>query len=154
MHNEHGVTLIELIAVVAILGILSCICVPCFGGFYYRLQEILLDTASKELLTDMRLVQQKASSEGYIYKIYFNKIENSYMIYSYKDMDNCIYKNVHLPAGISFDGTRSTYEDNMISFNSKGKPMPHPCTISLKNSLGQYKSITITVGTDYISIKN
>jgi hypothetical protein len=42
----------------------------------------------------------------------------------------------------------------MLSFDRAGKPLPNPCTIIITNNLGQYKSITITVATDYISIKD
>lgn len=153
MYNKDGFSLIELIIVIAILGILMSIVFPLSGGFYSTIQEFNLDTASNELLSDMRLTQQKAISEGYYYNIYFNSSENSYMIYSYANMDNTVYKTKKLPVGIIFDKVRSTYRDNKISFNNRGKPLPFPCTIALKDISGRYRRITITVGTDYISLK-
>lgn len=149
MYNKNGVTLIELIVVLAIISILMTVAVP----LYSMIGEFYLDTSSKELLVDMRLAQQKAMTEGYYYHIYFNSSNNSYMIYSYKDMNSCVYKKVNLPAGIKFDRIHSTYEENKISFDERGKPYPRPCTVALKDSGGHYKRITITVATDYISLK-
>lgn len=154
MYNKDGTTLIELLCSLAIIGMLSCIAVPCVGGLYRRSQELLLDAGAKNLLSDLRLIQQKAREEGSIYHFFLDNMNNSYMIYNYRDMSNCVYKNVSLPDGIRFDKSRSTYKDNKVSFNSRGKPLPYPCSISLVNSIGQYRKITITVGTDYISIKN
>lgn len=154
MNFKKGITLIELVSVIALITILSSICIPCYSGIYYRSQDIFLDIASNELLSDLRLIQQKAEAEDSIYHIYFNNMDNSYMIYSYKDMSSCVYKSKSLPHGIKYDNIRSTYQNNKLSFNSKGKPLPYPCTISLKNESGRYKRITVTVGTDYISLKD
>lgn len=154
MHNKKGITVVEMVAVIGVLAILASICIPCFGNLYKKSQDISLNTSTKELLCDLRLMQQKANSEDCIYHIYFNTLDNSYMIYSYRDMQNCVFKQKKLPAGIRYDNIRSTYQDNKISFNSKGKPLPYPCTVSLINNVGQYKRITITVETDYISIKD
>lgn len=154
MKNKYGLTLIELILVISLLSTFFCISVPCFGSLYKNGQKVLLETASKELLTDLRLAQEKARSEGLMYHVYFNEVENSYMIYSYKNMNNCIYKQKKLPEGISFDKIKSTYEECKISFNNRGKPYPRPCTISLKNRCGEFRCITIQVATDYISLKD
>lgn len=154
MHKKNGLTLIELMCTLSIMGIIASAVLPCIGGLNMIYQNILLDTSIKELLSDLRLAQQKAKDEGYIYHVYFNSVQKSYMIYSYKDASNCVFKVKNLPSGISFDRVHSTYTNSKISFNSRGKPLPYPCTISLANSRGRYKKITITVGTDYISIKN
>jgi prepilin-type N-terminal cleavage/methylation domain-containing protein len=152
LYNKNGFTLIELIAVIAIIGMLALIILPRIGGG--SRQKLLLDTSTEILLSDLRLAQQLAWSENNTYHIYFDRFNKSYMIYSYRNMSNCLFKQVSLPGGISFDMIHSTYIDNKISFNGKGKPLPFPCTISLADSIGRYKRITITVGTDYISIKD
>lgn len=154
MGNKNGASLIEMIYTLALLGIISCIAVPCISGLYNKSQEVFLDTGVKELLSDLRLIQQKSRDENTVYHFFFNKANNTYMIYSYADMTNCVYKNKKLPDGISFDSIHSTYKDNKVSFSSRGKALPYPCTISLINKIGQYRKITITVGTDYISLKN
>lgn len=153
MRSKNGVTLIELITVLAVMSIVSSIAVPLIAN-YGRDQHMLLEVASKELLCDLRNAQEMARSRGYVYNIYFSDAESSYKIYCYSDMENPLYKKKILPRGIRFDKVRSTYKDNKLSFNSRGKPLPYPCTISLINGCGQYKKITITVATDYISIKD
>jgi len=154
MHNRKGFTTIELVYIIGLLAILGSLCIPFYRGIYYKSQDVLLDVCSKELLSDLRLMQQKAETEDCYYHIYFNNISNSYMMYSYKDSKSYVYKKRSLPYGIQYDNIRSSYQNNKLSFNGKGKPVPYPCTISLKNGSGRYKSITITVGTDYISLKD
>ena len=153
MSKKNGFTIIELLVTLGIISIVSFFCIPFVSLLNYQKQDILLNTTCRELLGDLRLSQQKSITEGFIYNVFFNTIENTYMIYSYKDLNSCIYKFKKIPDGIKFDALRSSYSNNKVSFNSRGKPLPYPCTISLVNNIGHYMKITITVGTDYISIK-
>lgn len=154
MVNKKGFTLIELSISIAVMCIILYSSSSLVLDLSSKKQEVLLDTASIELLSDMRLIQQKAMEEGCIYNILFNSTENSYMIYNYRNAQSIVYKNKKLPDCISFDSVRSTYSSNKISFNSKGKPLPYPCTVSLINKRGEYRRIVISIGTDYIGIKD
>lgn len=154
MNYKKGATLIELVIVIGLLAVLAQICIPYFKGAGPDIQKMNLEMASKELLSDLRLSQQKAKSEGNIYHVYFDVANNSYKIYSYRDRQECVYKERKLPDGIFHDNVESTYSGSMVSFNSRGKPLPHPCTIALVNSFGERRLITIKVGTDYISLKD
>ncbi|KPU44934.1 putative major pilin subunit [Oxobacter pfennigii] len=154
MNKKKGMTLIELISAIAIISIITGISMPLFNNFSYKNQHTMLDIAAKELLSDLRLAQSKARSEGYTYHVYFNRTNNSYMIYSYKNSYDNVYKNKKLPAGIGFDNIYSTYKDNKVSFNSNGHAVPYPCTVSLTNNFKEFRKITITVGSYYISIRD
>jgi prepilin-type N-terminal cleavage/methylation domain len=150
MFNRYGMTLIELIVCLAIIAILASVCVPYKKGT----ESYNLETCSRELLSDLRLMQQRAMAEGNIIQVYFDSINNSYMIYSKINMIDYVYKNKKLPGGISFDKIRSSYDDNKVAFNEKGNPMPYPCTISLTDSSGDYRSIVINIATNYIYMKS
>lgn len=116
--------------------------------------DILLDLSASELLSDIRLAQMKAMEEGRIYHIYLDSQKNCYRIYYFDNVDTKTYKYKKLADSIKYDKIHSTYEGNKISFNSRGKPLPYPCTISLKNDLGHYRKITISVGTDYVRVND
>lgn len=154
MSTKKGFGLIETVICCAIICILMRSISPLLVNDIALRQETVLDSTANELLNDMKLAQRKAVEENRIYHIYFNSIEGSYMIYSYTNRGSSIQKYKKLPDSIHYDSIRSTYTDNKISFNTKGKPLPRPCTISLINDAGQYRRITISVGTDYVSIKD
>ena len=108
---KKGVTLIELTVCIAIIGVLSAMAVPCIGS----MQRSSLDLSTIELLSDIRLCRQKAMDEDSIYHIFFDSVNKDYMIYSYKDMNNCIVKIKKFPNGINFDKSKSSY--SMLSAN-------------------------------------
>lgn len=154
MDYKRGFTFIELAVSIALISILLSVCIPIFSDYNRLKQSTLLDTSSIELLSDLRLCQEMAKYEGNTYNIYFNSIERSYIMYTRRNTYDYVLKRKNLPQGIKFDNTRSTYTKNMLSFDRRGKPLPNPCTIAIINHIGQHKSITITVATDYISIKD
>jgi prepilin-type N-terminal cleavage/methylation domain-containing protein len=155
MDFKRGFTFIELAVSLALISILLSVCIPIFKDYNRLKQSTLLDMSSIELLSDLRLCQETAKYEGDTCNIFFNSTERSYYIYIRRDTrDDHVVKRKNLPQGIRVDNTRSTYTKSMLSFDRAGKPLPNPCTIIITNNLGQYKSITITVATDYISIKD
>lgn len=154
MDFKRGFTFIELVVSLALMSILLSVCIPIFRDYNKLKQSTLLDISSTELLSDLRLCQETAKYEGNTCNIYFNSAERSYYIYTRRDAYDHVIKRKNLPQGIRFDNTRSTYTKSMLSFDRVGKPLPNPCTIAIINNIGQHKSITITVATDYISIKD
>ena len=154
MDFKRGFTLIELAVSLALISILLSVCIPIFTDYNKLKQSTFLDISSTELLNDLRLCQETAKYEGNTYNIYFNSAERSYIIYTRRNTYDYVLKIKNLPQGIRFDNIRSTYTKNMLSFDRRGKPLPNPCTIAIINNIGQHKSITITVATDYISIKD
>lgn len=151
---KKGFTLMELVICIMLISLVLSIESPFIFNYSSKRQDALLNETVYELMSDLRLYQQKAMTEGRMYDIYFNSIEGSYMVYTYIGMGNSVCKQKRLPGCVYFDSAHSTYSNNKVTFNSKGKPLPYPCTISLKNSSGQHMEITITVGTDYIGIKD
>lgn len=150
---KKGFSIIELIVSLSIISIISVCAIPCSKRIYEENLNNALKLSMNELLMDIKYTQKKAMTDGYICSIEINEDDNLYLITSFRDMKLYTYKKKVLPKGISFDKLNSSYSNKKISFNSAGKPLPYPCTIALKNKLNYYKEITITVGSDYISIK-
>ena len=154
MDIKKGFTFVEIAISIAIASILLyCSSYSLKNSFDLR-NKTLLDSAASELLGDVKLAQMKAMEEGRIYHIYLNSLENSYMVYCFDNVSTKICKYKKLPDTIHYDKFRSTYKNNKISFNSRGKPLPYPCTVSLKDDSGEYRKVTISVGTDYIRIND
>lgn len=146
MRKNSGMTLMELLVCISIICILSCMFIP-FSGL---LQNNSLETASSELLSDLRLAQQRSIAGGFETTLSFNFTNNSYSVYTHTNM----YVQKKLPDGIYFDKLRSTCEvTGILLFNAHGHPMPKPCTVTLCCRNGNYKSIAIGLATDYIYIK-
>lgn len=153
MRRSSGMTLIELIVCISIACILSCMCIP-FTGL---VEKSCLEAATNELLSNLRLAQQRAISEGIEIAVSFDTKNNSYSVYK-KNIPSSVYVNMNLPGGIRFDNGRSTYNKTdlytvILSFSSKGHPLPRACIISLCSSKGDYKSIAVGIATDCIYTK-
>lgn len=154
MAVKKGFTLIEVIVSMMLICIIISFEAPAAINLSEMRQQVLLDEAAAELLFDLRLYQQKSMSEGRIHHIYFNSKDNSYMVYTYKGLENCVLKRRKLPESIVYDSSNSTYKDSKLSFDSRGKPVPYPCTIALKNNKGKIKKIVVSIATDYIYLKD
>lgn len=150
MARNSGMTLMELLVCISIICILSCISIPLSG----LVQRSSLETATSELLSDLRLAQQRSIAEGYETTVYFNFKNSSYSVYNYKNASKNVYVQKKFPDGISFDTLRSTCETTgILLFNCQGHPAPKPCTVTVSSRDGNYKSIAIGIATDYIYIK-
>ncbi len=67
--NKNGVTLIELIVVFVIIGIMACLLAPNMGGWLPRYR---LRSATRDIVSTMRIAQMKAVSNRIQYQVNFN----------------------------------------------------------------------------------
>lgn len=115
--NDNGYTLVEIVMVIALLSLLSTIILP---NFKNTLANYKLEVAARKLAQNIRLVQQKAISEGVSYKIVFDlhNMNNYQMLCGQRG------KLIELPSGVLFGWT--TYAehkvDKTLAFNPSGAP--------------------------------
>jgi len=149
MKKEEGLTLIELVTVLAILSIIVLIVIPSTDFFDTTRSNIRLTLIAREVVNDLRYIQQKSIFEGEILRFESDDTKTRYYI-KRKD-DNIKIKN--LPEGIKIskkDGGKVE-----IYFNQMGTPIG-ACTITLKNDKGSeiYISVAVVTGRIMISGKN
>ena len=75
MNSHKGFTLIEVLTVLAIFGILTAISVPTFSGLQ---THIRLQTACRELATDLRRTRDMALFKQTEYRISFDSPDRAY----------------------------------------------------------------------------
>ena len=76
--NRKGITLIELIIVMVIIAIGAALTAPSINTWmpYYRLRS-----ATRDIVSTMRLAQMKAVSNNIQYGVAFNPASNQYQLY-------------------------------------------------------------------------
>ena len=91
-----GFTLIEVMIVMAIIGVMSTIL---FCDFNRLIGSYRLNYAARELVINVRLLQEKAMRhESANYRMLFNEEKNSYSFI--EDHRTSVYKTIKLPPGI------------------------------------------------------
>ena len=84
MKQATGFTVIELLIAVGILGILSSIAIPSYNAW---LPKTRVNSAARELFTELQLAKMKAISENNDYVITFDGANNTDRIYDDDDND-------------------------------------------------------------------
>jgi prepilin-type N-terminal cleavage/methylation domain-containing protein len=143
--NQKGVTLMELVVVFVIIAIGAVLTTPNIGGWMtnYRLRS-----ATRDIVSTMRVAQMKAISNNLPYQISFN-IANKNYILQYQNTagvwinDGAIQT---LPTGVQFNTTfgntasffpnATSTNGNVILNNTKGTTK----TIQLLGTTGRIKS--------------
>lgn len=76
--NKKGITLLELIVVIVIVGIMAVLTAPNIGGWLPRYR---LRSATRDIVSTMRIAQAKAVSRRLQYQVNFNgPPANSYIL--------------------------------------------------------------------------
>jgi prepilin-type N-terminal cleavage/methylation domain-containing protein len=145
MMNQKGITLIELVVVMAIIAIGAVLIAPNIGAW---LPNYRLRSATRDLVSTMRVAQMKAISNNLRYQISFDIGNNSYIL-QYQNTGGAWVNDgavQTLPTGVQFNTTfgnianffqdsRST-NGNVILNNTKGTTK----TIQLLGTTGRIKS--------------
>ena len=82
-NNSRGITLIELVIVVVIISVIAAMGIPQFGKVVPRLE---FKSASRDIVSDLRLVRSLAIAQRTQVGLYFNSEQRQYVIF--KDMVN------------------------------------------------------------------
>jgi prepilin-type N-terminal cleavage/methylation domain-containing protein len=143
--NQKGVTLIELVVVFVIIAIGAALTAPNIGGWlpHYRLRS-----ATRDLVSTMRVAQMKAISNNLQYRIFFDAGNSNYRL-QYQNTgggwtDDGAVQTV--PTGVqfntSFGNTANFFADstssngNVVLNNTKGMTK----RIQLSGATGRIKS--------------
>lgn len=129
-------TLLELLIVIAIVGILTLISIPAFRNFQTNFK---LSSVSREMITNVRYIQQLAITEQIEYCIIFFTTEKKYQLL--KCDGESILKEIVLPLEIS-NLSVSGLTNNEVRYNPYGA-VQEEGSIILENINGKVKTILI-----------
>jgi len=134
--NQKGVTLLELIVVFVIIAIGAALTTPNIGGWMtnYRLRS-----ATRDIVSTMRVAQLKAISHNLRYQISFDIANKSYILQYQNTAGTWIDEGAlqTLPTGVQFNttfGNTASFFPNATSTNGN---------ITLNNTKGTTKRIQI-----------
>ena len=134
--NQKGVTLIELVVVFVIIAIGAALTTPNIGGWMtnYRLRS-----ATRDIVSTMRVAQLKAISHNLRYQISFDVANRNYILQYQNTAGTWIDEGAlqTLPTGVQFNttfGNTASFFPNATSTNGN---------ITLNNTKGTTKRIQI-----------
>lgn len=159
--NKRGYTLTELMVTVAIIGIVAAIGVPSYLSY---LPHLRLNSAARDLISDLRLARSLAVGQNQKYYILFDATTEQYRIYrssgdapvrplvNYLDTTNpnYNYSGIRIDSVVDKNGTAITiieFDFNGTAFIGKGtlNSVNMPVTITIKRSDGtESKTINVT----------
>jgi Tfp pilus assembly protein FimT len=113
----------ELMTVVVIIGIIAAMAVPSFLGY---LPKLRVKSASRDIVSQLRLARSKAVAERRPYGVAFNLSNDA--VYTFADTDDPAAQSYSLADSIVRADTLNpdlslsscTYADNCVVFNSTG----------------------------------
>ncbi|MFA4910265.1 MAG: GspH/FimT family pseudopilin [Desulfobacteria bacterium] len=129
LRDKKGFTMIELLIVVAIIGITAAVASPYIIDW---IPTMRVNSAARDLVSEMQLARMKAVSERNDYVITFDTTTNQYSIYDDNDSNfstsNVLVKTVNLPSGIQFGyiaGKDPSNEDitGSVQFGATSSPI-------------------------------
>jgi prepilin-type N-terminal cleavage/methylation domain-containing protein len=144
--NEKGITLLELIIVMVIIAIGAVLTVPNIGGW---LPNYRLRSATRDVVSIMRLAQLKAVSNNTSYRVVFDTVNESYII-EYLNTGSWVAEggSQSLPTGVKFN---TTFAGNITTFLPNSTATDGDVT--LNNNKGSIKKIRLLGLTGRIKIE-
>ncbi|MFH1582200.1 MAG: prepilin-type N-terminal cleavage/methylation domain-containing protein [bacterium] len=136
--NSKGLTLTEILVVIAILTSLMLISIPFFRNFKPTLQ---LGGVAREIITDLRYIQQFTITEQVEYCLKFFETEKKYQII--KCEGEVVLKEKFLPEEIKII-TVDGFTNNIVRYNPYGAAAEEG-TIILENTNNAIKTIEVKV---------
>jgi prepilin-type N-terminal cleavage/methylation domain-containing protein len=146
--NKKGITLIELIIVMVIIAIGATLMVPSIGAW---LPKYRLKSATRDIVSMMRVAQMKAVSSNTEYRVKFDQPGGSYIL-QYRTTAGGPWTDEgiaqQLPTGIQI------FNLNPAGFNAEFNPNSTATSGSLvlKNTKGAQRTITVLSTTGRVSV--
>lgn len=140
--NQKGVTLIELIVVMVIIAIGAVLTTPNIGGW---LNNFRLRSATRDLVSTLRLAQIRAVSCNTNYQVVFDAANDSYIIQYQDTGGGYVTEGITriLPPGVKFN----TDFGNIARFSPNSSvTVPARGEINLNNSKGAIKKVRLLSG--------
>ena len=144
--NRKGVTLIELIVVMIIIAIGAVLMAP---GISTWLPNYRLRSATRDIVSTMRTAQMKAVSTNMQYRVSFDSNAKTYSLQRNSGGWQADGATQNLPDGIGFSAIN--FGGNNAQFNSNSTASGG--SITLRNTKGNQKTITLTTSTGRIKIQ-
>jgi prepilin-type N-terminal cleavage/methylation domain-containing protein len=149
--NKKGVTLIELLVVMIIIAIGAVLLAPNIGAW---LPNYRLKSATRDIVSTMRVAQIKAVSNNFQYRVNLNSADvgaNSYVLQYFNTMGAWVNEGAiqRLPSGVIINNNalpNDRAEFNTNSTSSTG-------SITLQNTKGTQRRITLTPATGRVKIE-
>lgn len=138
--KKNGFTLLEITVVIFIFAIMAAITIPFINKFQPTLK---LNSASRNLVADLRYAQQLTVTEQVPHLIYLDLADGSYQLLRVESAATTTIKDVNFPAGIGFELASTTISE--VRFNSYGGVSA--------GSVGQIELINESEKAQYINIK-
>jgi len=145
--NKRGVTLIELIVVMVIIAIGAVLMAPNIGRW---LPNYRLRSATRDIVSTMRVAQMKAVSTNMPYRVAFDTAHKSYITEYQNTGGNWIADGTTqtLPSGVNFNttfgGNISTFSPNLAATEGN---------ITVSNTRGFTKTVRLFGTTGRIRIE-
>ncbi len=144
--NKKGLTLVELAVVMVIIGVVAALAVPNVGRW---LPNYRLRSATRDIVSTLRLAQMKAVSTSLNYQVSFNVAGGNYIL---QRNTGGLWVNEGgsqaLPSGISLN---TTFANNTALFRSDSSS--NGGSVVLQNSKGGINTVTVLFTTGKITIK-
>jgi prepilin-type N-terminal cleavage/methylation domain-containing protein len=145
--NQRGFTLLELITVLIIIAIGAVLTTPNIGGW---LPNYRLRSATREVVSIMRVAQFKAVSNNTSYQVVFDTAHDSYIL-QYQDTGGAWVAEggtQTLPTGVKFN---TTFPGNITVFSPNSTATDG--NITLNNTKGATKRVRLLGLTGRIKIE-
>ena len=137
LHNEKGLTLVEVMVVVAILGIIAAVGAT---GVHHSLPTMRLKSAARDIFSASMQAKAEAVRRGENVTILFNTADNTWLMFLDSDNDEVVdasetvlLASTPLPPRVSFDtglvvnGTPHadgvSFANNAMVFSARGIPV-------------------------------
>jgi prepilin-type N-terminal cleavage/methylation domain-containing protein len=143
---QFGFTLLEVLTVLAVLTVLLVVGLP----VYRQIQPSLdLNSALRDMASDLRWAQQLAVTEQNVYRVAFNSANNYYEVIN--TASNEVIKHKNLSSQLRLQ-TIAGLTDNAVNFNATGAAIENG-SVTLINSQNQTATIDIKPS-GYVKIQN
>lgn len=128
----------NIMVVIAIIGLMTTLSIPYIRNFQPAME---LNSAKKEITSDLRFAQQSAVTQQIVYTVKFYTEQDGYEMIKGGDGAISTIKYVELPSAVNMEDVVGS-DDKEVEFNFYGG-VDEPCQVVLSNSQGKTGQVNI-----------